>query len=144
MGRPYKGMDFRKATVKLTEEQFNIVRQYWFRHHEGTVKVSEVIRAAIDLAGVSVNLADQTETSVANLLDIAEVFDRINGENTKTYAQAIREAAWLLMLFNPDTIHEWEDGKVKLTQIRAPKRRDKTASANEMTMIMSDKNGTGA
>lgn len=143
MGRPYKGLDYRKATVKLTAKQFDIVRQYWFKHHNGTLDQSESIRAAIDLAGVSLALADATETSTANLLDIAEVFDRIDGESAKVYAQAIREAAWLLMLFNPDTIFENEDGKVTLTQIREPKRRGGLASVNEMTMIMSDKTSTG-
>lgn len=107
MGRQYKGLDYRKVTIKLDERQFDIVRQYGWKlteqEHakqdlEGKYKpynwkMSDVMRDAIDLLGRYVEISDIMETSAANLLDIAEVFDKIEGKNSPVYAQQIREAA---------------------------------------------------
>lgn len=104
MGRQYKGLDHEKITVKLDSELSKIVRQYGqdtLRRDpaQKRARPSNTIRDAIKMMGAYMELSDLMETSCANLLDIAEVFDKIDGLTAPTYAQAIREAAALLWLF---------------------------------------------
>lgn len=96
-GRPKKGLDYSKVTLRLTKEQDNIVGQYC-RDHD-TREQSTAIRAAIDFLGDTMELSDAIETSCANLLDIAKVFDGIKGPTSPLYAEVIREAATLLWVF---------------------------------------------
>lgn len=68
-------------------------------------KTSDVIRDAVSLLGNYMELSDVIETSCCNLLDIAKVFDKIDGPNAPVYAEAIREAAallWLMCYNNKD------------------------------------------
>ena len=97
MGRPKAGLDYDKITFRTAEKQSQIVGQYC-RDHEKP-EPSTAVRAAIDLLGASMELSDIIETSCANLLDIAKVFDSIQGENAPIYAESIREAATLLWVF---------------------------------------------
>ena len=68
-------------------------------------KTSDVIRDAVSLLGDYMELSDIIETSCANLLDIAKVFDRIDGPTAPVYSEALKEAAallWLLCYNNKD------------------------------------------
>lgn len=137
MGRKYNGMDYQKVTVKLDKRQFDIVRQYGFKLQKevfdeqdrtGKVKpyhwkMSDSIRAGLDLLGIQNQLSDNMETSAANLVDIAKVFDSIDGPNAKVYAQAIREAAALIMLFCYNSSCKIEDGKIILQSISRTKSK---------------------
>lgn len=96
-GRPKKGLDYSKVTLRLAKEQDKIVGQYC-RDHD-TSEQSTAIRAAIDLLGNTMELSDIIETNCANLLDIAKVFDDIKGPTSPIYAEAIKEAAALLWVF---------------------------------------------
>lgn len=97
VGRPKAGLDYCKYTLRVSQEQDEIVSKYC-RDHEKP-EPSTAIRAAIDLLGDSINLSDNIETSCANLLDIAKAFDNIDGDNAPVYSQAIREATALLWTF---------------------------------------------
>lgn len=113
MGRQYRGLDHSKITVKLDERRWDIVRQYGMKLAEQEYakqdmegkykpynwKMADVMRDAVDLLGRYVEMSDIMETSAANLVDIAKVFDRIDGPTSPIYAQAIREAAALLLMF---------------------------------------------
>lgn len=113
MGRQYKGLDHTKITVKLDERQFDIVRQYGLKLAEQEYakqdlegkykpynwKMSDVMRDAVDLLDRYVKMSDNMGTSAANLLDIAETFDKIEGKNASVYSQALKEAAALLLMF---------------------------------------------
>lgn len=90
-------LDYSKVTLRLTEGPDKIVRQYC-RDHDNREQ-SAAIRTAIDLLGETMNLSDIIETSCANLLDIAKVFDDIKGPTSPIYAEAIKEAAALLWAF---------------------------------------------
>lgn len=128
MGRQYKGLDHTKVTVKLDKRHFDIVRQYgWnlteYEHAKQALegkykpynwKMSDVIRDAIDLLGQSVILSDNIETSVSNLLDIADVFDKIDGPSAPAYAQSLREAATLLFMFCHDATQHIENGNLTI------------------------------
>ncbi len=84
MGRQYKGLDHTKVTVKLDERQSGIVRQYGLKlaeqeyarqdqegkHKPYHWKMSDVMRDALNLLGLYVEMSDNMETSAANLLDI--------------------------------------------------------------------------
>ena len=68
-------------------------------------KTSDVIRDAVSLLGDYMELSDIIETSCANLLDIAKVFDRLDGPTAPVYSVALKEAAallWLLCYNNKD------------------------------------------
>lgn len=104
MGRQYKGLDYQKITVKLDERLSGIVGQYMqdalAEHPEmKRGKTSDVIRASLSLLGGYMEMSDIIETSICNLLDIAKVFDKIDGPVAPIYAEAIREAATLLWVF---------------------------------------------
>lgn len=154
MGRKYNGMDYQKVTVKLDERQFDIVRQYGFRLQKeafdeqdrtGKVKpyhwkMSDSIRAALDLLGIQNQLSDNMETSAANLLDIAEIFDKVEGKNASMYAQAIREAAALLLMFCYNA--EWGyDGEKIVFKVKGPtksKQGKKKIRETEVTIRSAD------
>lgn len=128
MGRQYKGLDHTKVTVKLDKRHFDIVRQYGWELQEQVYaeqdrtgkrktynwKMSDVIRDAIDLLGQSVILSDNIETSVCNLLDIADVFDKIDGLSAPAYARSLREAAALLFMFCHDATQHIENGNLMI------------------------------
>lgn len=104
MGRPYKGFDYEKITVKLDAELSEIVRQYGHDTLERNpaqkrARPSDTIRDAIALIGRYMELSDIIETSICNLLDVEKIFDKIDGPTAQIYAEAIREAAVLLLLF---------------------------------------------
>lgn len=136
MGRQYKGLDYRKVTVRLDERQFDIVRHYGRKQQERVYaeqdrtgkqkpyswKMSDVIHDAINLLGQYLELSDNMETSAANLVDIAAVFDRIDGEAAPIYAQAIRQAAALLLAFCENAEYGFEDGKIVFRAISQTKR----------------------
>lgn len=154
MGRRYKGLDYTKVTVKLDERQFDIVRQYGWKltEHEHTKqdlegkykpynwKMSDVMRDAVDLLGRYVEMSDNMETSAANLLDIAETFDKVEGKNASIYAQAIREAAALLLMFCYNA--EWGyDGEKIVFKVKSPtksKQGKKKARETEVTIRSTD------
>ncbi len=96
-GRPNTGMGDGKITLRVSEKQSNIVRQYCLDHEKP--EHSTAVRAAIDFLGDAMNLSDNIETSCANLLDIAKVFEGMQGETAPIYSQAIQEAAALLWIF---------------------------------------------
>ena len=110
IGRKYEGLDHQKITVKLDERLSGIVRQYmqdtlWDHPETKHGKTSDVIRDAVSLLGDYMELSDLMETSCANLLDIAQVFDKIDGPTAPIYSEALREAAallWLLCYNNKD------------------------------------------
>lgn len=104
MGRQYKGLDHDKITVKLDAELSEIVRQYGqdkLKRNPGQKRArpSDTIRDAISFMGKYMELSDIMETSICNLLDVAKIFDKIDGTTAPIYAEAIREAAVLLWLF---------------------------------------------
>jgi len=96
-GRPYQGMDWWRTTVRLSQDHSKIIGKYC-RDHEKP-QDSAAIRAAIDLMGKSMELSDLIETSCVNLLDIAKLFEKIDGANAPVYVEALKEAAALLWLF---------------------------------------------
>lgn len=115
MGRKYEGLDHDKITVKLDAKLSEIVRQYGqdtLKRNPGQkwAKTSDTIRDAVNLLGGYMEMSDVMETSCANLLDIAEVFDKINGPTAPIYAEALREAAALLWLFCYNARGSVEDG----------------------------------
>lgn len=119
MGRKYKGLDYTRVTARLDENSSNIVGQYC-RNHDGHGLVGDAVREAIKLLGAYMKMSDITETICANLLDIAKVFDKINGPTAPTYAQALREAATVLWIFHYDRNEKTaadaantDDGKVE-------------------------------
>lgn len=154
MGRQYKGLDHTKITVKLDERQFDIVRQYGLKLAEQEYakqdlegkykpynwKMSDVMRDAVDLLGRYVKMSDNMETSAANLLDIAETFDKIEGENTSVYSQALKEAAALLLMFCYNA--EWGyDGEKIVFMAKSPtksKRGKKVVRETEVTIHSTD------
>ena len=101
MGRKYKGLDYTRVTARLDEDSSDIVSQYC-RDHGGSGHVGDAVREAIKLFGAYMKMSDITETCCANLLDIAKVFDKINGPAAPTYAEALREAAFTLWVFHYD------------------------------------------
>lgn len=137
MGRQYKGLDYRKVTVRLDERQFDIVRHYGWKQQERVYaeqdrigkqkpyswKMSDVIHDAINLLGQYLELSDNMETSAANLVDIAAVFDKIDGKAAQVYAQAIRQAATLLLVFCENAECGFEDGKLVFRAISQTKRK---------------------
>lgn len=138
MGRRYKGLDHTKVTVKLNDRQSDIVGQY---HHyiyeqsgwEVSCNASDTIRAAIDLLGQYIEMASLVETAAANLLDIAQTFDKIGGKRAGIHAQAIREAAALLLMFYSNADVKMEDGKIVIvakspTKPRQKKQRETTVT----------------
>lgn len=154
MGRQYKGLDYRKVTIKLDERQYDIVRQYGWKlteqvHAEQALegkykpynwKMSDVMRDAIDLLGLYIEMSDSMETGAANLLDIAEVFDNIEGKNAPVYAQALREAAALLLMFCYKA--EWGyDGDKIVFSAKSPtksKHEKKMVRETEITIRSAD------
>lgn len=151
MGRQYKGLDYRKVTVRLDERQFDIVRHYGWKQQERVYaeqdrtgkqkpyswKMSDVIHDAINLLGRYVELSDNMETSAANLIDMAAVFDQIDGDAAPVYAQAIRQAAALLLVFCENAECGFEDGKLVFRAISQTKRN----KYHETEIVVSSANG---
>lgn len=154
MGRQYKGLDYRKVTVRLDERQFDIVRHYGWKQQERVYaeqdrtgkqkpyswKMSDVIHDAINLLGQYLELSDNMETSAANLLDIAEVFDKIDGGNAPVYARAIREAAALLLVFcyNAEWGYDGEKLIFRAKSLTKSKRGEKMVHETEVTVRSAD------
>lgn len=104
MGKKYRVLDYAKITVKLDEELSAIVGQYGRdalkkKPGQKRARPSDTIRDALSLLGHYMELSDIMETSICNLMDIAKIFDKIDGPAAPIYAEAIREAAVLLSLF---------------------------------------------
>ena len=154
MGRQYKGLDHTKITVKLDERQFDIVRQYGLKLAEQEYakqdlegkykpynwKMSDVMRDAVDLLDRYVKMSDNMGTSAANLLDIAETFDKIEGKNASVYSQALKEAAALLLMFCYNA--EWGyDGEKIVFIAKSPtksRRGKKVVRETEVTIHSTD------
>lgn len=102
--------------------------------------MSDVIRDAIDLLDRYVEMSDIMETSAANLVDIAEVFDSIDGPTSPIYAQAIREAAALLLMFCYNAGWGY-DGEKIVFRAKSPtksKRGKKMIRETEVTIRSTD------
>ena len=97
MPRKYMGLDCHKVSVRLDKEVQQIVGQYC---GDNAVTPSEAIRTALKWMGATKEMSDIIETSCANLLDIATVFEKIEGPNSPIYAEALREAAIVLWALN--------------------------------------------
>lgn len=159
MGRQYKGLDHTKVTVKLDERQSDIVRQYGLKISEKVYaeqdrigkrkpyhwKTSDVVRDAIDLLGRYVEMSDIMETSAANLVDIAEVFDRIDGPTSTIYAQAIREAAALLLMFCYNAEWGYDGEKIVFTAkspTKSKRGKNKKAMVRETEVVIRSADGS--
>lgn len=139
MGRRYKGLDHTKVTVKLDNRQADIVGQYnryIYEQSGGTAScnASDTIRAAIDLLGQYIEMAALVETAASNLLDIAQTFDKIDGKRAGIHAQAIREAAALLLMFYPNADVKMEDGKIVILAKSPTKPRQKEQRETTVTI----------
>ena len=97
MSRKYMGLDCDKVSVRLDKEVQQIVGQYC---KDNAVRPSAAIRTAIKWMGATKKMSDVIETCCANLLDIAKVFEKMEGPNAPIYTEALREAALVLWALN--------------------------------------------
>lgn len=95
MGRKYQGLDKYKITVKLTNDDMSILCERGRRKGK-RVSVSEEVRDLCAGARMREELSDIIENKLADLEEIAKLFER--SDNCEIYTRAVKEAICVMKI----------------------------------------------
>ena len=95
MGRKYQGLDKYKITVKLTNDDMSILCERGWKKGK-RVSISEEVRDLCAGARMREELSDIIENKLADLDEIAKIFER--SDNCEIYARAVKEAICVMKI----------------------------------------------